>query len=142
MELLVAIAIIGVVAALTAPALMNMMPDKTKMQVVKIHKIICEINKELIEDPLLFQDTTEIVGGVDKDKFKGFQNTENPRGGEYATGGYSGNAKYAKLLASKLRIEKFLTYKAAAESMLRMLYWYPSDLEAGKHKDKGFDTNV
>ena len=64
MELLSTLAIIGLVATLVAPALTNIMPDKTKMQVIKLHKALAETTAEMLEDPDLYQPGKfEIVNG-------------------------------------------------------------------------------
>ncbi len=49
MEVIVALGIIGVVAAVTAPVLENLIPDKDKIAVLKTYKIITDINNEILE---------------------------------------------------------------------------------------------
>ena len=47
-EVLIALAIIGVTAAITAPMLSSLMPDKHKAMVLKYYKTITDINKDLL----------------------------------------------------------------------------------------------
>ena len=53
-EIVVSLAIIGIIASITAPIVSNMIPDKNKVQVIKVHKILTDINKELLNDPSLY----------------------------------------------------------------------------------------
>jgi len=39
-EIVVTLGIIGIVTAMTAPSLMNLMPDKSKVEVLKVYKLI------------------------------------------------------------------------------------------------------
>lgn len=59
MEVIVALGIIGVVAAITAPVLENLVPDKDKIAVLKAYKIITDINSEIMEDPSVWQTTSQ-----------------------------------------------------------------------------------
>ena len=56
MELLMSLAVIGITAALVAPALSNIMPDKTKMQVIKAHKVLADVTHDLLNDPMYYYD--------------------------------------------------------------------------------------
>ena len=53
-EVLVALTIIGVLAAITAPMLDGIIPDKNKVKVLKAYKTIAHINEELLSDPSLY----------------------------------------------------------------------------------------
>ena len=53
-ELLVALLIIGVVTAISAPAITNLVPDKNKVKVLKMYKVITETNHEIVNDPGLY----------------------------------------------------------------------------------------
>ena len=50
-EVLVSLSIVGVVAAISAPALSNMMPDKDKLVVLKAYKSLKDATQELMNDP-------------------------------------------------------------------------------------------
>lgn len=97
-ELLVALGIIGVIAAITAPALSNLMPDKTKAQVLKLYKIITDANRDLLNDRgayINYSDptNTECVG------FECTNAVANPEYVDSNDDPISGSSKYAKLMA-------------------------------------------
>ena len=56
-ELLITVGIVGVVAALTAPAVSNIMPDKNKMMFMKNYKELTTITEKLLQDPELYYTT-------------------------------------------------------------------------------------
>ena len=68
-ELLITIAIIGVVAALSAPVVTNLTPDKNKMMFMKNYNEVVAITEKLLSDPELYQTQYAIAqtGGVDID---------------------------------------------------------------------------
>ena len=53
-ELLVALGIIAVTAALVGPMFTNIIPDKNKMKVISYYNKINEINQKLLSDPSLY----------------------------------------------------------------------------------------
>jgi prepilin-type N-terminal cleavage/methylation domain-containing protein len=53
-EILIALTIIGVVAAITSPMITGIMPDKQKIKVLKMYKVINDINQELLDDATLY----------------------------------------------------------------------------------------
>ena len=55
-EVLVTIGIIGVVAALATPSLLGLMPDKNKVQVLKVYNNVSKITKEMVNNPTLYND--------------------------------------------------------------------------------------
>ena len=68
-EILLSLAIIGIVAAVTAPTLINIMPNKNKMLTLKYQKIITEINADLLNNRGIYIDgkfDKELPGNVEK----------------------------------------------------------------------------
>lgn len=59
MEIIVALGIVGVVAAISAPILNNLIPDKEKLAVLKTYKIITDINNEIKEDKSVWQEAQD-----------------------------------------------------------------------------------
>ena len=57
-ELLVTIAIVGIVASITLASMHRIMPDKDKGMVLKAYKTLMDINKDILEDPSLY-----VIGG-------------------------------------------------------------------------------
>lgn len=53
-EVLISMTIIGVVASITAPTLINMMPNEDKVQTIKYQKLISEINADLLNNRTLY----------------------------------------------------------------------------------------
>ncbi len=98
-EVLITLAIIGVVAAAMAPTIGNLIPDKNKAQVIKIYKTIADINESLLNNPSLYYS-----GGSNCQGFACFQ---QPLDSPYNIDSkYSGNTKYPYLLASHLQTTK------------------------------------
>lgn len=54
-ELLLVLGIIAVIAAITAPVLGNLMPDKNKVKVLKTYKVINDIAQDLLHDPGIYE---------------------------------------------------------------------------------------
>lgn len=55
-EVLISMSIIGVVASITAPTLINIMPNKDKVQTIKYQKLISEINADLLNNRTLYSE--------------------------------------------------------------------------------------
>jgi prepilin-type N-terminal cleavage/methylation domain-containing protein len=94
-EILVALAVIGVVAAITSPMITGLMPDKQKIKVLKMYKVINDINNELLDDTTLYHsgsDNTDInCVGLGCDSIDGLNSYEGIE-----------TDKYGALLVSKL----------------------------------------
>lgn len=112
MELLMSLAVIGITAALVAPALSNIMPDKTKMQVIKAHKVLADVTHDLLNDPMYYIDG-EGSAGTDTYKRPGLSSYTN-EGSLYTyllseagqeAGKYIGAQKYCYLLSEKLELD-------------------------------------
>lgn len=56
-EVLVALGIVGVCAALIAPAIVNIMPDKNKVKVIQYHAAITNATVELLNDDAIYYRT-------------------------------------------------------------------------------------
>lgn len=54
-ELLLVIAVIGIIAAVAAPALGTLMPDKNKVMVLKSYKVINDVTQELLHDTGIYE---------------------------------------------------------------------------------------
>ena len=53
-EVLISMAIVGIVAALTVPAVMNMMPDETKTKYMKAYSALTSITNDLLSDNTIY----------------------------------------------------------------------------------------
>ena len=56
-ELLITIAIIGIVAAICAPAIVGIIPDRNKATYVKVYNILANMTEEILNDPSLYWTT-------------------------------------------------------------------------------------
>ena len=98
-ELLITMAIIGVVAAITAPAIMNIVPDKKKAMYLKTYNTITTLTDEMLSDPSLYWSITDSENG----NRYGLSNTEQPQVEPYVRmDDWSGNSKFATILHEKL----------------------------------------
>ena len=103
-ELLITLGIIGVVAAISAPMILNLFPDNDKAQVIRINKLISEINNELLSDPSLYLITGNCTG---------LDCTDRPLNPNFQENNFQNNffgfRKYGNLFASKLVIDGEIT---------------------------------
>ena len=100
-ELLITLGIIGVAAALMAPAVSSFMPDKNKMIVMKVHNRILAATESMLENPELYY-SGKTEGG--KPNCFGLGCTQAPLADDYAS--YTGSSKYPQILANMLHIGK------------------------------------
>ena len=98
-ELLVALGVISVLAAITAPMINSIIPDKNKAIVLKVYKTVSNINANLLGDKTLYimNDDDPPCVGIECTELPG-----NPRYQDEAR--YTGTAKYCYLLADNLNI--------------------------------------
>ena len=97
-EILVALSIIGVLAATSTPLISGIMPDKNKLTVLKVYKVVTDINETLLDDYTLYfkdEDNTTLLG---------FDRTQQPTIEPYNSELYEGYSKYQALLAAHLKI--------------------------------------
>ncbi len=102
-ELLVAMAIIGVVAAVTLANIHRITPDKDKGMVLKAYKTIMDINKEILEDPSLYLIGTNI-NGTSTPCTHILACTQRPSDTTAYDATYTGMNKYPKLLQDYMSI--------------------------------------
>lgn len=63
-ELLITLGIVGLLAAMTAPAVMNMMPNETKIKYMKAYNAIAVTNDEILNNSDLYYQTVYTEGSV------------------------------------------------------------------------------
>ena len=118
-EVLIALGIIAVISALTAPSLTNLMPDKNKAKVIKLYSTLNSINQELLSNTSLYpgewsesdQDGTYACEGFD---CTGYVLDPTLRGMVNNISELSLSSKYPNLLRTKLEISEgadFENYK-------------------------------
>ena len=97
-EVLITLGIIGVVAAIAAPLLNNLIPDKEKLAVLKVYKLLTDINNDLLNDTTCYW----IPSGS---TCKGFTCDQEPLEPSLKNLGISGANKYPLLLARNLQVD-------------------------------------
>ena len=113
-EVIIAVGIIGVIAALMAASFNQMKPDKTKMLYLKAYDALTEAVIAMEDDKTLFaytytitdddDETEDII--VDIEKYP-FLDTQEPNGNNYFSGSeYEGKLKFAKILMVALKGEE------------------------------------
>ena len=96
-EVLVTLGVIGVIAAIMAPMVSNLIPDKNKGMVIKYYKIITDTNTDLLGNISLYYS--------DNSSWTGLDCTQQPMIAPYnGDANYAGATKYAYMLASKLQL--------------------------------------
>lgn len=107
-ELMVALAVIGILVAVVTPAIMKTRPNKNKMMIKKTFYTTEQIVSSLINDERLYPDMRDACGtGVVSSSpdiycAYGFDYTEPV---EYEGETYSGETKFAELFKSRLNVK-------------------------------------
>lgn len=94
-EILVTIAVIGVISSIVVPMVGDILPDQDKMKVLKCYKTIVDINKEILSDPSLYWTPAN-------SNCTGLYCYQQPINPDYDDSKFSGFNKYLLLFASKL----------------------------------------
>lgn len=112
-EMLITMGIVGVVSALVAPIMVNIMPDKNKAMFIKNYKELKTINQQLLEDRTIYYSTKtlDLETGRKTSSCQGLQCEETPlrspfKGSSSASSIYTGANKYPYLLANFLGIDE------------------------------------
>lgn len=104
-ELLITLTIIGIAAAISAPALTRLMPQKDKMQVIKYYHMVDNATDELLNTEGVYVLERNGDGVI---TCEGFACTKQPSVFPYNNNAdadkYSGNLKLPNLLADKLSL--------------------------------------
>lgn len=103
-EMVIAIAVVGVLAAASVPLVNSIIPDREKVQVLKAHKQIQSINQEIISNPSIYDPNDQ--------QRQGFLNTDRPLGWRPNNDALFGptrtpNRKYSAILADYLKGENY-----------------------------------
>lgn len=125
-EIVVSLGIVGILAAMTMPAIENAIPDSDKVKVIKAQKVIYDINQELLTDP----GTYDSNGG----SCLGLTCTGTPLAPPYNTATYSGAVKYPRLLAAHLKSTDVVNgANSSTFNTLDGIYWTVNALNGSNH---------
>lgn len=94
-EILVALAIVGVIASLILPAINQIQPDRQKMMFKKAYTNVERVVTELVNDDYLYPEASK----EDGTKYQGLDNTTAVTLNDTS---YSGNTKFCQLFAMKM----------------------------------------
>ena len=97
-EVVISLAVISVIAAITAPLLGSVIPDKDKVKVLKVHKTLTDINTQLLDNKgAYFPDSDcQGLGCTNEVLNSGLKVDANKI--------YSGDTKYLSLATDRLEI--------------------------------------
>ena len=96
-EVIIALGIIGIIAAITTPLIGGIIPDKDKIQVLKYHKNLSNLIEETLNDPSLYLKFYE-----EGHTCVGLGCVDQPVNPNYQSSIYRGPNKLSYILASKL----------------------------------------
>ena len=105
-ELLITLGIVGVISAITIPAIMSVCPDKNKSLFIKTYRTIASLTNEILNDTSLYLETYDTDG---KPNCVGMGCTARPSDPQYNSESYEGAHKFAYLLADKLDLDGDVT---------------------------------
>lgn len=101
-ELLITVAIIGIVAAICAPALVGMMPDETKSKYLKVYTTLSTLTAEILDDPSLYWTTYSNYGDPE---CSGLYCDDAPKIAPYdGDNDFSSLTKFPMILSKKLNL--------------------------------------
>lgn len=115
-EVLISLGIVAIVAALAAPSLLNIMPDKSKLKVIKAHKILSDVTSEMLNNPALYRDLIQDIPSTNDAKRTGLNSSVDFYGEEFPVlfdkagnienyrKKYHGGQKYCYLLSENLEL--------------------------------------
>ncbi len=101
-ELLISLAIVGVVAAITVPGIIGMMPDKKKAMYMKCYSTLTSLTNEILDDPTLYSIKYDDDGEPEEDAILKY--TDEPIEYQPCLGAWSctGNSKFPAIFATKV----------------------------------------
>ncbi len=100
-ELLISLAVIGVVSAIALPSLMRIQPDKSKTMYMKAYNTLTTLTDEILSDPGLYYTTYNISGNTNCEGLActGSATSYTPCDGDWKC---TGNAKFPAIFATKV----------------------------------------
>ena len=121
-ELMVSLAVIGILVAVVTPTIMKTRPDKNKMMIKKAYYITENVVTSLINDTTLYPDNTFFCsnGGSGGTCYYGF---DDENSATYEGTNYSGKTKFPKLFAAKLNVKNRVSdYKYETSDGIKWIF--------------------
>ncbi len=143
-ELMVALAVIGILTAVVTPAVMKIKPNKNKMMIKKAYYTTENIVSSLINNQLYYPDMSDVVGGDDAIYPSiGFDYTEKVidiDGEEYGT---TESKKFCELFESKLNVQREIGSTCTdGFTTTDGMTWYIPEWTQGDTTDKTITVDV
>lgn len=104
LEILLTLAIMGVLAAVLLRCIAAAMPDAGKAKFLKAYSATRTVVAEMINDSSLYPDTSEFLEDGSVNPNYGFANTTKPVYGLYSDEDFSGDCKFANIFADRLNL--------------------------------------
>lgn len=60
-ELIVTLSVVGIVSAITVPMVSGLLPDKDKVNVLKVYKLVNDLNREMLNTPGLYFQSGDVA---------------------------------------------------------------------------------
>lgn len=98
-EILIAVGLIGIIAAITVPSVSNIMPNQDKLKVLKIYKTVTDINEDLLNDTSLY-----LPEEINENMCTGLDCTQPPMNPDFNN--IQGSRKYIRLLTNNLKLQE------------------------------------
>lgn len=145
-ELMVALAVIGIIVAIVTPTIMRTRPNRNKMMIKKAYYTTENIVNSLINDTSLYDDMsmycrTNAPDAEDASQYcaYGFDWDE---AAEYEGDTYSGDNKFQKLFASKLNVTKKIESDMSKFETADGMIWDFTDIQTGWTKGGKPSDNI
>ena len=141
-ELLISMAIIGIVAAIAAPGIVGMIPDRKKSMYMKAYNVLANQVNEMLEDSSLYWTTYNADGSINT---AGFRTTQRPVDEDEFGAEVTGNTKFARILASRLNtVDDIACVAATAQCKFTTpdgIDWYYNTIDNSQNFQLVIDIN-
>ena len=103
-ELILTMGIIGVIAAIIAPSLGNIMPDQNKAKVLKAYNVLTNTTNELINNPSIYAEDYDSQNNTMYEGLASYRSA--PDQTDYPDSKFSGITKFPRLLTEVLSLSE------------------------------------
>ena len=133
-ELMVALAVIGIIVAVVTPAIMRTRPNKNKMMIKKAYYTTENIVSSLINDTSLYADMRDVCISLNEDPANGIYCAYGFEWDEPVTYNgveFSGNTKFQRLFAEKLNVSQEIENNSKKFMTTDGIIWDFTNIETG-----------
>lgn len=133
-ELMVALAVIGIIVAVVTPAIMRTRPNKNKMMIKKAYYTTENIVSSLINDTSLYADMRDVCISLNEDPANGIYCAYGFEWDEPVTYNgveFSGNTKFQRLFAEKLNVSQEIESNSKKFMTTDGIIWDFTNIQTG-----------